>query len=156
MLHIETKWSVNESLLQSYRQIFISSQSFILALGVIALDRPISDSWLIVVLAVLSFIMIWYIWFRVVQSRHMVVDYYKYLLKKNQEDQKAIMLECSEEDYLRNEKKRKWANESLGIPKEWRLTRIKVDLMLPIIFSVIWILLLVINWDKLLSLICAC
>lgn len=32
-------WSINESLLQSYRSIFISSQSFLLAVGGIVVDK---------------------------------------------------------------------------------------------------------------------
>jgi hypothetical protein len=36
------RYSINENLLQSYRQIFISSESFLLAVGTLALEQDIA------------------------------------------------------------------------------------------------------------------
>ncbi len=50
MSELMTRWSVNESLLQSHRSIFISSQTFLIAVGAILLeiDKP---EWLVGLLA---------------------------------------------------------------------------------------------------------
>ena len=70
---------LNESaivLLQSHRRIFVSSQSFILAVGaIVARERmPVIS----VVVALLALYMIWGMWFPIVRSRHRIVDFYKF------------------------------------------------------------------------------
>ena len=71
----ETKWAVYEANVQSYRSNMLSSQSFLLAVGAILFDKP----WhLIVCVAIIAFLQIWYIWFRVIYSRLKIVDYYKF------------------------------------------------------------------------------
>ena len=130
------KWSINESLLQSYRSIFISSQSFLLAVGAIASGK---STMVLVATATISLLMIWAIWFPVVRARHRIVDYHKYgaLLS----DAKRSEL-CSEKEYVHNKELRKKANEAFGIGGNWRPTRLKVDLLTPLSFSLIWVVLI--------------
>jgi len=71
----QERWNANESLLQSYRSIFISSVSFLLAVGAIVAEKSIA---VLMAVAVVSVLMIWAIWFRVVRARHLIVDYYMY------------------------------------------------------------------------------
>lgn len=135
-------WTINENLLQSYRLVFIESQSFFLAVGAI-LTLNTSHDWIFYVFTGLAIIIIWYIWFRVVRVRHLIVDYHKFIhlyILKNQIEPEGI---CSEKLYINNCDRtyRKNTNKILDIDKNWRLTRFKIDLLLPIIFTVSWILL---------------
>jgi hypothetical protein len=130
--HLE-KWQNNESLLQSYRQIFIGSQSFMLAVGAILFNA--TDPLLLVIIAILSLAIIWYIWFLVVIARHKAVDYHKYLTLRECVPDGV----CSEEDYINDPKLRLNTNKLLGISTNWRPTRKKIDLYLPIIYSVAWV-----------------
>ena len=131
-------YSINESLLQSYRQIFIESEAFLLTAGVLAFEKffPI---FLAVVLCSLTTIIIW---FPVVFSRHLIVDYYKFAVGK-----KTIF---SEDDYVHPRKRkhttRKEINKIVGgkLAKEGNLrkTRRKIDLYIPIAFLIIWLTLI--------------
>ena len=136
----ERAWAVNERLLQSYRSIFIASQSFLLAVGALLIDGE-KPNWLFGFVATASLIMIWYIWFPVVVARAKIVDYYKLQVFTDIADEPGF---CSEEEYLRCAPRRKAMN-AVGGKKNWRVTRIKVDLFLPIIFTVIWAVLF---WSK--------
>lgn len=138
IMDYKTEWSVNESLLQSYRSIFISSQAFILAVGVLLIDnKPI-----FLIVAIISLFMIWYIWFRVVRSRHLIVDYHKYASKLDKPKQEELRKRYTEDEYVKNKDKRSKANILLGIDTNWRPTRIKIDLLLPVLYTSIWLTLI--------------
>lgn len=127
------KWSVNESLLQSYRLIFISSQTFLIAVGALLLNKE-QPRWLLDAVAGVA-IIIWILWFQVVTARHRVVDYYKFQLDKSLACKFTC---CSVDEYVKDENgKRKAINHAIG-KKNWRPTRIKIDFMLPLIFTAIW------------------
>jgi hypothetical protein len=129
------KYSINESLLQSYRQIFISSESFLLAVGTLALEQDIA---VFLIVAIVSIIIIWPGWFEVVKFRHRIVDYYKFSV----EHETGISLK----DYINNAKIRKTANQiigkELGEKGNWRPTRKKIDCMLPVMFTLVWLVLI--------------
>jgi len=136
MKDIENAWAVNESLLQSYRSTFIASQSFLLVVGSILLNDNNNPYWLLGFVSISALVMIWYVWFRVVISRARAVDYYKFQLTTNVIEHDDF---CnSEEDYISNKKMRKKMNKAAE-KKNWRLTRIKIDLFLPVLFSAIWL-----------------
>jgi len=96
-------YQINEDLLQSYRQIFISTESFLLAVGAIILDKSLL---LLMIIAAVSIITIWYLWFRIVRSRHLIVDYYKFTLSEYMPPQNN-----SESIYVHNIELRKQANK---------------------------------------------
>ena len=96
-------YQINEDLLQSYRQIFISTESFLLAVGAIILDKSMA---LLMIIAVVSIITIWYLWFRIVRSRHLIVDNYKFNLFEFMPPQSN-----SESVYVHNIELRKQANK---------------------------------------------
>ncbi|MBA7645545.1 MAG: hypothetical protein GH143_01355 [Calditrichaeota bacterium] len=137
---VAAKWSTNETLLQSYRSIFISSQSFLLAVGVLSFDR---SNWLLIILAEISVFMIWYIWFPVVKTRHRFVDYHKYALELSEEEQSKL---CEVKKYVEDKEERKQANIILKLCNgQWRLTRKKVDILIPCFFICIWVCLLILK-----------
>ncbi|MBN2351127.1 MAG: hypothetical protein JXD23_01055 [Spirochaetales bacterium] len=129
------KWNTNETLLQSYRSIFISFESFLLAVGAIAARK---NHFIICTLAIVGIISIWPIWFRVVQIRHRIVDYYKYAAHLPKSKLSKL---CTEHEYLSNINQRNFANSILGLKSNWRVTRIKMDLVLPLLFTIVWIIL---------------
>lgn len=130
------KWSINESLLQSYRSIFISSQSFLLAVGAIVSGK---STIVLLATAFISLLMIWAIWFPVVRARHRIVDYYKYGATLPEPGRFAL---CSEKEYVHNKEMRTKANKAFGIRGNWRPTRWKIDLLTPVLFSIVWIVLI--------------
>ena len=140
MKYIE-KWSVNESLLQSYRQIFINTQSIMLATGAVILGKSDVLMWVLVTMGLVT---IWYIWFPVVRARHLIVDYYKYLSMNNGHSSDVIK-KCSEHDYVNIKKKRVALNKELGITGNFRLTRLKIDIVLPVLYSIVWIVLMMVQ-----------
>jgi hypothetical protein len=130
-------WSTNEMLLQSYRSIFVSTQSILLAVGALTLDRRV----LFAATALVGLVMIWLIWFPVVRARHLVVDFYKH-------DIDSRVPDCTEHEYIDNASKRAAANAAVGLAKNWRETRIKMDALLPAMFSVVWLVELGVSiWD---------
>lgn len=154
MRNLDTAWATNESLLQSYRQIFIGSQAFMLAVGAILLDKDIS--WLLWAIATLSIVVIWFIWFRVVRSRALIVDYYKFQLitpgicshpdfitEHEYVDQKSRFKRYAMNNAIDSIKRTPPSEKVLKPTKNWRPTRWKVDLGLPIIFTMMWVFLLI-------------
>lgn len=131
------KWAINESLLQAYRSTFISSQSFFLAVGAITLD---SNPVLVYVTAAVGLFVIWFVWFPVVRARHRIVDFYKYSSALKPEDISAL---CSEDDYVKNAALRAKANRLFKLDTNWRKTRMKLDIGMPVLFSVVWLALLI-------------
>ena len=143
--NLHHKWEVNENLLQFYRSIFISSQSILIAVGAILFNKqfpPLAFK----IIALLAVFTIWYLWFPVVRARHLTVDYYKFQLSNNNK----IFKKCKESEYLKDRQKRKKINFELE-KTNWRLTRLKMDLFLPIIFTIIWIILFTTAYSKQLS-----
>ncbi len=131
------RWSVNEALLQSYRSIFMTSQSFLLAVGAIVSGK---DLVVFLALFVVGLVTIWGVWFPVVRARHRIVDYYKYGATLDASQRAAL---CSERQYVHDASLRKQANALFGIDTNWRPTRIKMDLLMPVLFSFVWSVLLV-------------
>jgi hypothetical protein len=128
-------WTLNETLLQSYRSIFVSSESFLLAVGAIVAGESFE---VVVAVAALALLLTWAIWFPVVTSRHRIVDYYKCTRDWDDEQRAAI---CEVELYVRCRKLRREANDLFKIRSNWRETRIKLDFITPVLFSAIWVIL---------------
>ncbi len=144
----KTEWSVYEANVQSYRNFFISSQTFLLAVGAILLDK---SSFLLVLVALIGVIEIWYIWFRVVAARIYIVDYYKFSFDDLYDNSGQPLKEGNEKlhysTYCSNQKLRKKVNQQFTNHKGWnrsdkfrnfRLTRIKIDIILPVLFTLVW------------------
>lgn len=119
------RWAINETLLQSYRSTFISSQSFLLAVGAIVTGK---SGVLVYLTAMVGMLVIWFVWFPVVRARHKIVDYYKYSAAL---DAKSLSRICSEHEYVHDVDRRREANALLGVSTHWRETRVKVDVGSP-------------------------
>lgn len=74
------KTAINESLLQSYRSNMIASQSFLLAVAAAFYEK---NDILEMACVFMALFQLWYIWFRVIRVRAIIVDYYKHHLGEN-------------------------------------------------------------------------
>jgi hypothetical protein len=144
-------YPINESLLQSYRRIFISTESFLLGVAVFASDKkllvfiPIVAAGLIIIflgwldcLGVAGRLRIK--WCGVIIARARIVDYYKYEMNKESNVRPNIDLDR----YVHDRKYRNATNhENKKLRKKgnWRDSRKIVDRCIPVIFSLVWILL---------------
>lgn len=130
-------WHNNEALLQSYRALFIPSQSLLLVVGAIASGK---GHGLLYTIAAISLVMIWAVWFPVVRARHLLVDYHKFGSRLSATEQQQL---CSVDQYLARRSLRRQANALLGIRHNWRETRVKLDALMPALMSAIWLALLI-------------
>jgi hypothetical protein len=131
------KWATNENLLQSYRLLAVASQSFLLAVGAFLAN---DHFYVFLLSSLVALTMIWAIWYPVVVIRHRIVDYYKYATSLDSHKKTALLHACkSAEDYATQKAQRSKANRILDLKTNWRVTRIKLDWVLPIMFSLLWI-----------------
>ena len=127
--------ATEEALLQSYRQIMIGSQSIFLALGAVLIDKGFIA---LLVISLICIFQIWWIWFRIVYSRAKAVDFYKFRMNERYNEWPCSEVNLRLKLYIDNRKLRKTINEELKI-KTFRPTRLKLDLILPITFTLMWI-----------------
>lgn len=147
------RWSTYEANVQSYRSNMIASQSFLLAVGAVLLGK---NSFLLGICVTIALFQLWYIWYRVIRTRTIIVDYYKFNLcnRFSECGSKLESNDChlTEETYLKNTSVRRKVNMRLAddekkpkLKHNLRLTRVKLDLILPITFTIIWISLFVVD-----------
>ncbi len=133
----DTRWDVNEGLLQDYRSDSLAIQGLLLAVGAIIYEK---STIVLIATAVLSLFMMWGILFPVVRARARVVDFYKY----GSELPEELFETLSVDTYVRDRKERKRINHELfGGITNWRPTRKKLDIYAPVIISLVWIILVV-------------
>ena len=141
------KWSTYEANVQSYRSNMIASQSFLLSVGAILLDKSTCS---LLICASIALIQLWFIWYRVIRVRTIIADFYKFNLSNRFSECGNPLTngQCplTEDTYLKKKHIRKIVNARLaqdeGKPKlkrNMRTTRFKLDLLLPISFTIIWI-----------------
>ncbi len=141
------KWAVYEANVQAYRSNMIASQAFLLAVSSILLEK---NEWVNLICVALALFQLWYIWIPVVFKRCIIVDYYKFELSKkydnygNPSENSDIPL--TENTYVKNKTIRNKIHMDLarkeGLNKlkhNIRITRLKLDIILPITFSILWI-----------------
>ncbi len=155
-MYKDEAWSVYEANVQAYRSNFLSSQSLLLAAGAIMYDKNVH---IFCTIAAVAIFQMWYIWFRVIVSRVFIVDYHKFSLGKffdengNLVEGGTTTLPLNEKVYASNRAIRKKVNSSIsrtgkikdhahtynGHFTNIRLTRLKLDVLLPISLTAIWI-----------------
>lgn len=150
MKHTE-QWTLYDSIVQSYRSNFIASQSLMLAVGALFINENIL---LVLFVAFIAMFQMWYIWFRIIRVRTIIADFHKfnalYDFSNIINAHGALEIETKEPlteyIYIKDRKIRKQANKNLSLCVEkpelkhnFRLTRIKLDIILPTTFSLIWI-----------------
>lgn len=143
----DNSWSTYEANLQAYRSNFLSSQSIMLAVGAIIIDKSKIATVLIAAIAVFQIV---YVWLPVIYYRFLLVDFHKYCLgdrfdvngdfveKENGEPLTELI-------YCKNKKIRQNVNEYLSkeISRErpfgnWRETRRKIDIVIPVSMISLW------------------
>jgi hypothetical protein len=150
----QTKWSTNENLCNSYRGLSVSSNSFLLAVGAILVSNNLHWG-LMLGLFALAMTCMWYIFFRIIYIRNIITDYYKFelVLYFNNNGEKLFRNDnqLQESTYVRKRGIRKKVNNLItkGNIPSWdynekfgnlRTTRLKLDLILPALYSVIWVI----------------
>lgn len=146
-MNVNEKWSTYEANLQSYRGIFLSSQSIMIAVGAIM----VNESYIItLLLSAIAIFQICYVWMPVIYYRALLVDFHKYNLEEKFDcDGNFLTLnkDChlTESIYCKKPEIRKKVNDNLseiiGKPfKNMRDTRRKIDITLPISIFFIWII----------------
>ncbi len=138
MKYPEVKWNVHERALNAYRSINISSQAFLIAAGAFLASK---ESFLIIPIALIAILIIWFIWRPIVIARHRVADYYRHVLELE-----PLQLQKLEElgdasDYASRDRVRAAANELFKLKTNWRPTRVKLDTLLPFFYTLIWLVL---------------
>ena len=139
------KWQVYEEGVQSYRSSMISSQSFLMAIGAVLTDKPFLE----LLCFGVAMLQLWYIWNRVIISREIIVDYYKFNIGELFDDLgNKIELggeghnkNIEEKQYVQLKTIREKINLSLFGDKHGniRATRKKIDIIMPVTFTFLWI-----------------
>jgi hypothetical protein len=130
------KYRTNEMNLQSYRLMFIPLEAILIVAGITVYEKP---RFLFLFLMAVSLYTIWGLWFPIVRSRQKVVDYYKYQSTPDRIRDLGVDLES----YIHDKEIRQKVNDQLGISANWRKTRRKIDFILPVLFTLIWLVLLI-------------
>ena len=145
-------WAVYEANVQQYRVLSATVQSFLLAIGSILFttSKPVPGL-LLMMIAVMGVGHVAWVWIPVVFARHKVIDYYKYQHDKKLSVEARAELEqfCGEKQYVKKSALRRAVNEKFfGDPslRVWRLTRVKLDLVVPLAYVAFWIALAL--WNK--------
>ena len=146
------KWSINESLLQSYRSIMHSSQSFMLAVGAMFYSGSNPKTTLFVILIALIQQIVW---FNIVRARGLIVDYYKHELGEhfniNGEFRMPGQAALDEYTYVHNKgSARQNANKNLAeleqgtnLKHNFHKTRLALDIYIPLSYTALWLMMLV-------------
>jgi hypothetical protein len=137
-------WTIYEANVQQYRVLSATVQSFLLTIGSILFTstQPVPGLLLMMIFGIGVLHVLW-VWVPVVYARHKVIDYYKFQHDCNlTEEQRAQLANvCTEKQYVKLRDLRKpvnkeyFNNSNLSV---WRLTRVKLDLAVPIAYVVFW------------------
>lgn len=141
------RWSTYESELQSYRSAFLSSQSIMLAVGAMLIDKGVQ---LVLIIACIAIFQIVYIWIPVIHYRAILVDFYKFSMESKFDcngdfikDRSIDIEPLDEYIYCKNRKVRKKVNCNMSKKRpftNWRETRKKIDVIIPCSMIMIWII----------------
>ena len=134
------EWAVYEANVQAYRSIFLSWQSILLAIGAIVLEKSLLFT---IIIASFALIQIWYIWFRVIYVRILIVDFHKFCIDKKFDIHgnllPSVLEPINEEEYATKRKIRNLINKKMGDDfHNIRLTRFKVDILILVMLTVVW------------------
>ena len=134
-------WDIQESLLQSYRNIFLTSQSIIFSIAVVIVST--STPYLAFLLLFIGIFMIFYLWIPICRSRGYDVWFFHWQILQLENgkaiDQK-IFTEFKKWQALDiKEKRKKLEQDKLGKLLLRSKVRTKMELYLPWSFVILWI-----------------
>jgi hypothetical protein len=170
-------WKTYDSNVQSYRSNLFSTQSILLAVVAIILDKATFLTMLTsVLIPVIGLIQMWVIWFPIIRKRIRIVDYYKYGMGKIFDNEGNFLLSgvqfdnCLKEDVYANDRTirhkvnriitTRWGRKTKKGEKilpfgNFRMTRIKIDILIPVSFTLIWVFFFIIALKAFLPLVLA-
>ena len=120
------EWGEHEAMLQSYRSDFLSSQSIMLAVGALVLDKSAILTYIVSALGLIQI----YILNQAIRARAKVITCHRNDLPTDKEFINK---------YVHNYKFRKKVNKKKGI-KVWTEGRVKFDIVVPAIMTLMWLL----------------
>mgnify|MGYP000913083138 CR=1 FL=1 len=133
-------WQIQESLLQSYRGLFLTSQSIIFSIASIIATNPNPDKIVFLILLSLGLLLLWF-WFRIGNARGLDVSYFQMLLLKTENGETIDKILTRFKEW-----QCKGRQEKIKILKESKLdkskTRTTLEIIVPTIFLVLWIFLI--------------
>ena len=150
----ESQWTLYDSNVQTYRSNSLASQALLLAVGAFLYKE---EYIILLITFLVAMFQMWYIWYRVIRVRTIISDFHKFnflynfssFVNNEGDFEPNTSLPLTEETYTKNTKTRRKANYILanqtGIAKlkyNYRLTRVKLDIMLPLSFSFLWIIII--------------
>jgi len=141
--NLEGRWVTYESNVQQYRVLSATVQSFLLTIGSILYTQQGVPNALLILVTLLAVMHIKFIWFNVVRARNLIVDYYKYqhYAKLTQDQLSELEKNYPETRYVHEKEAREKVNsEFFNKPtlSVWRETRIKLDIIVPSGYFIIW------------------
>lgn len=144
-------WGIYEANVQQYRVISATVQSFLLTIGSILFTASNVPASLQLMIFCIGLVHIVWIWIPIVYARNKIVDYYKFQHDCNLSEDERIALKkaCDENEYVTSANKRRLVNKDFFNKADltvWRLTRIKLDLIVPAAYAICWIALA--TWKK--------
>ena len=146
------EWATYEANVQAYRSNFLSSQSILLAVGAFVIEKSMI---LTILISAIGLFQMWFIWHRVICNRVLIVDYHKFGMPDIFDNNGNYCPSgiknndyLEEETYVKNKAIRNKINEKLGEIRRKKFTntrksRKKIDWMIPISFTPIWIIYIV-------------
>lgn len=141
--NIATRWAVYESNVQQYRILSATVQSFLLAVAGIWANPPAPRGIvLIVCMAILGVLHIYFVWLPVVFARVLILDYYKGQLEMGADLREKLVVECTEQEFVRDVTKREQTARTYFAPElrqPLRSTRAKLDRWVPWGYTLIWV-----------------
>ena len=134
-------WQIQDSLLQSYRGLFLTSQSIIFAIASVIATNSNPDKIVFIILLILGLILL-YLWFNIGRARGLDVSYFQMLLLKDEKGEKISNIMTNFKEWQSKKSK-----EKIIELKEFKLdksrTRTTLERDVPILFLFLWIALTV-------------
>jgi len=135
-------WDIQDSLLQSYRNIFLTSQSIIFAIAVSVASG--SKPYFSLFLLPIGIYLLW-VWFTICQSRGYDIWFFQWQLlkfEKGKQINSKILTNFKEWQGLGIKKQRETLeNDDLGELLLKSKVRVKMESYLPCIFGILWLVL---------------
>jgi hypothetical protein len=134
---ILSHWQIQESLLQSYRSLFLTSQSIIFSIASIIATDSHSNKIVFLILLILGIVLL-YFWFQIGNARGLDVSYFQMLLLRTEKGEEIndIMINFKRWQILERKRKNNLLKE---FELEKSKTRTTMEIYVPTLFLLLWI-----------------
>lgn len=130
-------WAIQESLLQNYRSVFITSESIFVAVAAALLTTDSENRWLLMVGLVVIGLFLNRLWIELTESRGLQVSYVQTLIYRAENGQ---IIDKPFQQFKRFQTERAFMESEIGSP-DWRMPmtkRITLNQLLPLVFYAFW------------------